>query len=50
MLPICASAWSVLALIPLGNVIALWFLAFSDWPAGLANRARGEGREAPRQT
>jgi hypothetical protein len=24
--------WSVLALIPLVNLIALWFLAFMDWP------------------
>jgi hypothetical protein len=24
--------WSVLALIPLINLIALWALAFSDWP------------------
>lgn len=24
--------WSILALIPLVNVIALWVLAFVDWP------------------
>jgi hypothetical protein len=24
--------WSVLALIPLVNLVALWFLAFIDWP------------------
>jgi hypothetical protein len=24
--------WSVVALIPLVNLIALWVLAFSDWP------------------
>jgi hypothetical protein len=25
--------WSILALIPLVNLIALWFLAFADWRA-----------------
>ncbi len=25
--------WSVLALIPFINLIALWVLAFADWPA-----------------
>ena len=25
--------WSVLIFIPLVNVISLWVLAFSDWPA-----------------
>lgn len=24
--------WSVLALIPFANLLALWVLAFSDWP------------------
>ena len=24
--------WSVLALVPIGNLIALWFLAFIAWP------------------
>ena len=24
--------WSVLILIPLGNLLGLWVLAFSDWP------------------
>lgn len=24
--------WSILALIPFVNMIALWFLAFIDWP------------------
>jgi hypothetical protein len=26
--------WSILALIPFINLIALWVLAFSDWPRG----------------
>jgi hypothetical protein len=30
--------WSVLALIPLVNLIGLWLLAFIDWPKGTANR------------
>lgn len=30
--------WSVFALIPFVNVIALWILAFTDWP-----REAGEG-------
>ena len=25
--------WSILAIIPLANLIALWVLAFVDWPA-----------------
>lgn len=25
--------WSILALIPLGNLLGLWVLAFSEWPA-----------------
>ena len=24
--------WSVLALVPLANLVGLWVLAFSDWP------------------
>ena len=24
--------WSILALIPLVNLVALWIFAFSDWP------------------
>lgn len=27
-----AGAWSLLALVPLGNVIALWVFAFVRWP------------------
>jgi hypothetical protein len=26
--------WSVVALIPLGNLVGLWVLAFVDWPSG----------------
>ena len=26
--------WSVVALIPVVNLIALWLLAFMDWPRG----------------
>lgn len=26
--------WSILAVVPLVNLIALWVLAFSEWPAG----------------
>lgn len=32
--------WSVLALIPLANLIALWLLAFIDWP-GAERRTLG---------
>jgi hypothetical protein len=31
--------WSVLALIPLVNLLALWVLAFNDWPRDRENRA-----------
>jgi hypothetical protein len=31
--------WSVLALIPLVNVVALWILAFTDWPRDTDRRA-----------
>lgn len=26
--------WSVLALVPFVNLLALWFLAFIEWPEG----------------
>ncbi|MER2508687.1 hypothetical protein [Amaricoccus sp.] len=32
-----SGAWSLLMLVPLGNVISLWVLAFKQWPA-LAGR------------
>ena len=31
--------WSVLALIPFVNLLALWFFAFSDWPRDREKRA-----------
>jgi hypothetical protein len=31
--------WSVLALIPLGNLIGLWLLAFIDWPGRAGDRS-----------
>lgn len=31
-----AGAWSLLALVPLVNVIALWVFAFVSWPNGRA--------------
>ena len=33
--------WSILAIIPMVNVIALWVLAFTDWPdrRTVSNRA-----------
>ena len=30
--------WSVLALVPLVNLIGLWLLAFVDWPEGAERR------------
>lgn len=30
--------WSVLALIPIVNLIGLWLLAFVDWPRGTGTR------------
>ena len=35
--------WSVLALIPLVNLIGLWLLAFVDWPGQGGNRSSGRG-------
>jgi hypothetical protein len=32
--------WSVLALVPLVNLVALWILAFADWPATPKQEAR----------
>ncbi|WP_244111976.1 hypothetical protein [Burkholderia diffusa] len=26
--------WAILALVPLLNLVGLWFLAFIDWPIG----------------
>lgn len=26
--------WSILVFVPLVNLIALWILAFTDWPSG----------------
>ena len=34
--------WSVLALIPLVNLIGLWLLAFIDWPRGTGPVSRIE--------
>lgn len=31
--------WSVLALIPLVNLLALWVLAYSNWPGNRGNRS-----------
>ena len=31
--------WSVVAMIPFVNLIALWVLAFSDWPRDVGKRA-----------
>jgi hypothetical protein len=31
--------WSVLALVPFVNLIALWALAFTDWPRDANNSA-----------
>ncbi len=28
--------WSILIFVPLVNLIALWILAFTDWPSGRA--------------
>jgi hypothetical protein len=32
--------WSILIFIPLVNLIALWILAFTEWPAAGETRAR----------
>ncbi len=29
--------WSILIFVPLVNLIALWILAFADWPTGRAD-------------
>ncbi|WP_374343314.1 hypothetical protein [Azonexus sp.] len=28
-----SSWWALLALVPVGNIIALWIFAFTEWPA-----------------
>jgi uncharacterized membrane protein YhaH (DUF805 family) len=38
-----AGAWSLLMLVPLANIIALCYLAFSDWPVSKRLRALESG-------
>jgi uncharacterized membrane protein YhaH (DUF805 family) len=40
-------AWSLLMLVPLVNLIALCYLAFSDWPVTKRLRALESGGAAP---
>ena len=32
--------WAIVMFIPLVNLIALWILAFTEWPRGRGNEAR----------
>jgi len=31
--------WALLALVPVGNIIALWIFAFADWPTFPENKS-----------
>lgn len=36
--------WSIVMFIPLINLIALWILAFTEWPSGKRDRTTGGHR------
>lgn len=42
-----SGAWSLLMLVPLANIIAFFYLAFSDWPVRKQLRAQQGGGQAP---
>lgn len=42
--------WSLLALVPLGNIVGLWLLAFKRWPATDAKFYEGVFADTPYAT
>jgi hypothetical protein len=42
-----SGAWSLLYLVPVVNIIALWVFAFADWPATQTRESVVKGMQGP---